>query len=87
MNKDIVDDVIIKLRELLSSSLIVLPVVVVVGRTMRTREEGTANPFAMSTAHATSIMMAQVNRLAVVMMILCTPILICHDGSGYIVGI
>lgn len=82
MNKDIVDDVIIKLRELLSSSFIVLPVVVVaarfvtIGLTMTTREEGTANPFAMSTAHATSIMMAQVNRLAVVMMmrLLCTPI-------------
>jgi hypothetical protein len=80
MRNDIADVVIIELREL-SSSLIVFPVVVVaarfvtIGRKMRTRGEdnvvvGTANPFAMSTAHATSKRITQVNRLAVVMMMM-----------------
>ena len=81
--KDIADVVVINVRELVSWLMIVFPVVFVaarfvtttVGRTIGTGGEdndvltGTANPFAMSTAHETSKTTAQVmNRLAGVML-------------------
>jgi hypothetical protein len=83
--KDIADVVVINERELVVSSLIIVfPVVFVAarfvvttttGRTIGTGGEdndvltGTANPFAMSTAHETSKTMAQVmSRLAGVML-------------------
>ena len=81
--KDIADVVVNNVRELVSWLMIVFPVVFVaarfvtttVGRTIGTGGEdndvltGTANPFAMSTAHETSKTTAQVmNRLAGVML-------------------
>ena len=81
--KDIADVVVINKRELVSSLIIVFPVVFVaarfatttIGRTIGTGGEdndvltGTANPFAMSTAHETSKTMAQVmNRLVMMML-------------------
>ena len=82
--KDIADVVVINVRELVSWLMIVFPVVFVaarfvtttIGRTIGTGGEdndvltGTANPFAMSTAHETSKTTALVmmNRLAGVML-------------------
>lgn len=81
--KDIADVVVINKRELVSSLIIVFVAArfatTTIGRTIGTGGEdndvltGTANPFAMSTAHETSKTMAQVmNRLVMMMLAFVT---------------